>query len=187
MRAVLEGLRGGESIAELCRKEGIRSNLYYRWSKEFLEAGKKRLARDTKWEGTSSEVTELRQENEPLKQTVAEMLLKARFLKNLERCGFREQRYMRHPAEKLETIRFVEDSELSVTATLRELRIPRRTFYGWYRRYQDRGAAGLADRYFGADMSWKLWGIPEHERRDPDREGVGRRNNGGHRNGPFRQ
>ena len=81
VRIVLEWLRGEESIAELCRREGIPSNLYYRWSKEFLEAGKKRLAGDTKREATSSEVTDLRQENEQLKQAVAEMLLKNRFLK----------------------------------------------------------------------------------------------------------
>ena len=66
VRIVLEGLRGEESIAALCRREGIPSNLYYRWSKEFLEAGRKRLAGDTKREATSSEVTELRQENEQL-------------------------------------------------------------------------------------------------------------------------
>ncbi len=77
----MEGLRGEESTAALCRREGIPSNLYYRWSKEFLEAGKKRLAGDTKGEATSSEVTDLRQENEQLKQAVAEMLLKNRFLK----------------------------------------------------------------------------------------------------------
>ena len=71
VRIVLEGLRGEESIAALCRREGIPSNLYYRWSKEFLEAGRKRLAGDTKREATSSEVTELRQENEQLKQAVA--------------------------------------------------------------------------------------------------------------------
>ena len=81
VRIVLEGLRGEESIAALCRREGIPSNLYYRWSKEFLEAGKKRLAGDTKREATSSEVTDLRAENEQLKQAVAEMLLKNRFLK----------------------------------------------------------------------------------------------------------
>ena len=66
VRIVLEGLRGEESIATLCRREGIPSNLYYRWSKEFLEAGKKRLAGDTKREATSSEVSDLRQENEQL-------------------------------------------------------------------------------------------------------------------------
>ena len=81
VRIVLEGLRGEESIATLCRREGIPSNLYSRWSKEFLEAGKKRLAGETKREATSSEVTELRQESGQLKQAVAELLLKVRFLK----------------------------------------------------------------------------------------------------------
>src|SRR5205814_8683627 len=60
IRIVLEGLRGEDSIAELCRKEGINQNLYYRWSKEFLEAGKKRLAVDTAREATSDEVKELK-------------------------------------------------------------------------------------------------------------------------------
>ena len=59
MRIVLEGLRGEESIAELCRREGLNSNVYYRWSKEFMEAGKKRLAGDTVREATSDEVKEL--------------------------------------------------------------------------------------------------------------------------------
>jgi transposase len=69
---VLEGLRGEESIATLCRKEGLAPNLYYRWSKEFLEAGKKRLVGDTSREATSTEVTDLRKENLGLKQLVAE-------------------------------------------------------------------------------------------------------------------
>ncbi len=60
IRIVLEGLRGEQSISELCRREGIASNLYYRWSKEFLEAGKKQLAGDTVREATSDEVKELR-------------------------------------------------------------------------------------------------------------------------------
>jgi len=81
IRIVLEGLRGEESIAELCRREGIAPNMYYKWSKEFLEAGKARLTGDTKREATSSEVTGLRQENEQLKQVVAELLLKNRALK----------------------------------------------------------------------------------------------------------
>ena len=70
IRIILEGLRGEESIAELCRREGISPNLYYRWSKEFLEAGKKRLKGDTKREATSGEVLALRSENEQLKQLV---------------------------------------------------------------------------------------------------------------------
>jgi transposase len=81
IRIVLEGLRGEDSIAELCRREGINPNLYYKWSKEFLEAGKARLTGDTKREATSSEVDGLRQENEQLKQIVAELLLKNRVLK----------------------------------------------------------------------------------------------------------
>jgi transposase-like protein len=81
IRIVLEGLRGEDSIAELCRREGIAQSLYYKWSKEFLEAGKSRLAGDTKREATSSEVDGLRQENEQLKQAVAELLLKNRVLK----------------------------------------------------------------------------------------------------------
>ena len=81
IRIVLEGLRGEESIAELCRREGINPNMYYKWSKEFLEAGKARLTGDTKRQASSSEVTDLRQENEQLKQVVAELLLKNRVLK----------------------------------------------------------------------------------------------------------
>ena len=81
IRIVLEGLRGEDSIAELCRREGIAPDMYYKWSKEFLEAGKARLTGDTKREATSSEVTGLRQENEQLKQVVAELLLKNRALK----------------------------------------------------------------------------------------------------------
>ncbi len=73
---ILEGLRGEESIAVICRREGISPNLYYRWSKEFLEAGKKRLLGDTKREATSVEVTELREENDQLKHLVAELSLK---------------------------------------------------------------------------------------------------------------
>ncbi len=81
IRIVLEGLRGEMSVAELCRREGIASNLYYRWSKEFLEAGKKRLNGDTVREATSDEVKVLRSENRELKEVVAEMVLKNRVLK----------------------------------------------------------------------------------------------------------
>jgi transposase len=81
IRIVLEGLKGEESIAELCRREGISPNLYYRWSKDFLEAGKKRLKGDTEREANSVEVNQLRQENEQLKQLVAELSLDNRMLK----------------------------------------------------------------------------------------------------------
>ena len=81
IRIVLEGLKGETSITELCRREGIVSNLYYRWSKDFLEAGKKRLQGDTVREATSSEVKDLRSENEQLKQLVAELSLDLRLEK----------------------------------------------------------------------------------------------------------
>jgi transposase len=81
IRIVLEGLRGEDSIAELCRREGINANLYYRWSKEFLEAGKKRLAGDTAREATSDEVKNLRAEALSLKEAVAELLMENRLLK----------------------------------------------------------------------------------------------------------
>ena len=81
IRIVLEGLRGEVSVAELCRKEGINQNLYYRWSKEFLEAGKKRLAGDTAREATSDEVKDLRAEARQLKETLAEVLIENRLLK----------------------------------------------------------------------------------------------------------
>ena len=81
IRIVLEGLRGEDSIAELCRREGISQNLYYRWSKEFLEAGKKRLAGDTAREATSDEVKSLRREAVALKEVVADLTLENRLLK----------------------------------------------------------------------------------------------------------
>jgi len=81
IRIVIAGLRGEDSIAELCRKEGIQQNLYYRWSKEFLEAGKKRLAGDTVREATSDEVKTLRAEARQLKEALAEATLENRLLK----------------------------------------------------------------------------------------------------------
>ena len=81
IRIVLSGLRGEDSIAELCRREGIMQNLYYRWSKEFLEAGKKRLAGDTARAATSDEVKDLRREAVALKEVVADLTLENRLLK----------------------------------------------------------------------------------------------------------
>ena len=81
IRIVLEGLRGEESIAEICRREGIASSMYYGWSKEFLEAGKKRLAGDTARAATSDEVKTLRREALSLKEAVADLTLENRLLK----------------------------------------------------------------------------------------------------------
>ena len=81
IRIVLDGLRGESSIAELCRREGIAESLYYTWSKEFLEAGKRRLAGDTVRAATSGEVKDLRREAQELKAVVAEQTLELRLLK----------------------------------------------------------------------------------------------------------
>ena len=81
IKIVLDGLRGEYSIAELCRKEGINNNLYYRWSKDFLEAGKKRLSGDTVREASTDEVVDLKKENTDLKQAVAELYLRNDWLK----------------------------------------------------------------------------------------------------------
>ena len=75
IRIILEGLRGQESIAEICRREGIASSVYYKWSKAFLDAGKNGLTRDTLRDATSDEVKQLRQENNQLKQSLAEAIL----------------------------------------------------------------------------------------------------------------
>ena len=81
IRIVLEGLRGEKSIAELCRQEGLAQSLYYSWSKEFLEAGKQRLAGDTARSATTSEVKDLRRQAQELKEVVAEQALELRLLK----------------------------------------------------------------------------------------------------------
>jgi len=73
---VMEALRGELSTVEICRKYGINQSMFYKWNKEFMEAGKKRLAGDTKREATSDEVTELRKENQRLKEMVADLMLR---------------------------------------------------------------------------------------------------------------
>lgn len=88
IRIVLEGLRGEDSLAALCRRESIHPNLYYNWSKEFLEAGKKRLNGDFKREATSNEVLDLREENDELKKMVADLMMELRKAKkNLSGIG----------------------------------------------------------------------------------------------------
>lgn len=81
IRVVLEGLRGEDSIAELCRREGIAASMYYGWSREFLEAGKKRLSGDTARAATTDEVRDLRREAGALKEVVADLVLENRLLK----------------------------------------------------------------------------------------------------------
>ena len=85
---MLEGLRGEERFAELCRKEGLNPNVYYRWSKDFLEAGKKRLSGDSVREATSDEVKELRADTSALKETLGEVVMENRLLKKATAPAF---------------------------------------------------------------------------------------------------
>ena len=122
---VLEGLRGEESIAELCRRESITSSMDDGWSKEFLEAGKRRLAGDTARAATSDEVKDLRREAQALKEIEADLSLENRLLKKTHDRGW-ERRGMRYSAsDKTEIIRLVGQSPLPARRTLEKLGIPR--------------------------------------------------------------
>ena len=163
IRIVVSGLRGEDSIAELCRREGIAESLYYSWSKEFLEAGKKRLSGDTARQASSGEVKDLRREMHDLKEALAEQVLENRLLEKKHDRGWGRRR-MRYPAsEKLEIIRLVERSHLPVRRTLDKLGIPATTFYRWYDRYRAFGEAGLEDRTSGPGRIWNR--IPDDVRR----------------------
>nr|WP_085979651.1 IS3 family transposase [Roseibium sp. TrichSKD4] len=159
IRIVVSGLRGEDSIAELCRQEGIAQSQYYSWSKDFMEAGKKRLAGDAAREASSDEVKSLRKETRDLKEVVAEQALELRLLKKKHDRGWGRRR-MRYPAsEKLEIIRLVEQSHLPVRQTLDRLGIPRSTFYVWYDKYQTGGIDALQDT---APMPARVWNrIPD--------------------------
>ncbi|MFT4185273.1 MAG: IS3 family transposase [Rhizobium sp.] len=162
IRIVLEGLRGEDSIAAICRREGIAESLYYSWSKEFLEAGKKRLAGDTARSATSDEVKALRRESRDLKEALADLTLENRLLKKKHDRGWGRRR-MRYPAtEKLEIIRLVEQSHLPARQTLDKLGIPRPTFYRWYDRFQTHGVEGLEDRHSAPSRVWNR--IPDDVR-----------------------
>ncbi|MEP2725017.1 IS3 family transposase [Roseibium sp.] len=157
IRIVLDGLRGDDSIAELCRREGIAQSLYYTWSKEFMEAGKRRLAGDTARAATTDEVKGLRREARDLKECVADLTLENRLLKKHDRGWGR--RRMRYPAsEKLEIIRIVEQSHLPAKRTLDQLGVARRTFYRWYDRYLEGGPEALQDRPSAPSRVWNRIG-----------------------------
>ena len=155
---MLEGLRGEESIAELCRREGIASSMYYGWSKEFLEAGKRRLAGDTARAATSNEVKDLRREAQALKKVVADLTLENRLLKkSMIADGGDEHEIFRIRQDRV--IRLVEQSHLPARRTLEKLGTPRSSFYRWYDQYQSGGPEGLADRPSRPDRVWNR--IPE--------------------------
>ncbi|WP_408885677.1 IS3 family transposase [Kozakia baliensis] len=153
IRIVLDGLRGESSIAELCRREGIAESLYYSWSKEFLEAGKKRLAGDTARNATTGEVRHLRDEARALKEVVAEQTLELRLLKKHDR-GWGRPRMRYEASEKLEIIRLVEQSALSVRQVLEKIGVPRSTFHRWYDLYRTGGPEALADRPSRPNRTW---------------------------------
>ena len=164
IRIVLDGLKGEDSIAELWRREGIAQSLYYSWSKEFLEAGKKRLAGDTARAATSTEVKDLRREARDLKEVVAEQALELRLLKKKHDRGWGRRR-MRYPAsEKLEIIRLVEQSHLPTKRTLEKLGIPKTTFYRWYDRYLVGGPEALEDRRPTPSRVWNRIPTPVREK-----------------------
>ena len=145
IRIVLEGLRGEENISELCRREGIAASMYYGWSKEFLEAGKRRLAGDTARAATSGEVKDLRREASALKEVVADLTLENRLLKkSMSGDGEDEASGTLHPRRPRSSGWF-EQSHLPAKCTLDKLGIPRATFYRWYDRYRDGGPEALAD------------------------------------------
>ena len=166
IRIVLEGLRGEENIAELCRRDGIAASMYYGWSKEFPEAGKRRLAGDTARAATPGEVKDLRHDASGLKEVVADLTLENRLLKKHDRVWGR--RGMRYPAsEKAEIIDLIEHSHLSAKRTLDKLGIPRGTFYRWYDRFLEGGIEALPDRRSRPDRVWNR--IPDDVRvRDDD-------------------
>lgn len=167
IRIVLEGLRGEESIAALCRREGIATSLYYSWSKEFLEAGKKRLAGDkprserSAGRGVGPERGRCRPHSgKPLAQK-----------KHARDWG---RRHMRYPAsEKLEIIRLVEQSHLPVKRTLGKLGVLKTTFYRWYARYEAIGEAGLEDRCPHPGRVWNRIPTVPVELERPGRNGAG--------------
>ncbi|NIZ63252.1 IS3 family transposase, partial [Sedimentitalea sp. CY04] len=157
------GLRGENSIAELCRREGISQGVYYKWSKDFMEAGERRLAGDTARAATTDEVKDLRREARDLKEVVAEQTLELRLLKKKHDRGWGRPRMRYSASEKLEILRLVEGSHLSARQTLAKLGIPRTTFYRWYDRYLQRGETGLQDQSPKPKHVWNR--IPDEVRR----------------------
>ncbi len=146
IRIVLDGLRGEMSIAELCRREGIAEGLYYSWSKEFLEAGKRRLAGDTARAATSDEVKALRREAQRSERGRRRTGAGTAAAQKKHDRGW-GRRGMRLPGpEKLEIIRLVEQSHLPARRTPEMLGIRPSTFYRWYDRYRSGGPEALEDR-----------------------------------------
>ena len=152
IRIVLEGFRREVTVNELCRREGIKPHSYYAWTKEFMEAGKERLARDTLRDATQQEAHQLKRENVELKQLVAELSLEGYRLKTLHPDAPERHRYQRmSAAEKTEVLARVAPSGLPKRKVLGELGVPRSTYYRWVRRREQRG---LEDDAGGDKPPW---------------------------------
>ena len=135
IRIVLEGFRREVTVNDLCRREGIKPHSYYSWTKEFMEAGKERLTRDSVRDATQHEVGQLKRENGELKELVADLSLEAyRLKKTAIPSAPGRHRYQRMSApEKAEVVTKVSSSPLPKRKVLRELGIPKSTYYRWLR------------------------------------------------------
>ncbi|MBK9193141.1 MAG: IS3 family transposase [Crocinitomicaceae bacterium] len=166
IQIVMEALRAEMSVAELCRKYAINEGQFYKWNKEFLEAGKKRLSGDTTREATSDEVAELRKENQKLKLMVADLALRYDIgKKKFEHAGgsVKFKKYMRFTAsEKEEIIQLVTRSEIGVNKTLREIGLNKSRFYNWYKIYSDQGVDGLNPSKRSSNSQWNS--IPQEQK-----------------------
>ena len=140
-------------MSDLCRREGIKPHSYYSWTKEFMEAGRERLTRDTVRDATQQEVQALKRENVELKQLVAELSLEGyRLKKNGHSDTPRRRRYQRMSAvEKAEVLTKVASSGLPKGRVLRDLGVPRSTYYRWLRRKEQQG---LEDDVGGGNPPW---------------------------------
>ena len=159
IRIVLEGFRREVTVNDLCRREGIKPHSYYSWTKEFMEAGKERLTRDWVRDATQHEVGQLKRENGELKELVADLSLEAYRLKKGHPHAPGRHRYQRMSApEKAEVVTKVSSSPLPKRKVLRELGIPKSTYYRWLRRQDQQG---LEDRPGGDQPPWNRLTIQE--------------------------
>ena len=153
IRIVLEGFRREVTVSDLCRREGIKPHSYYSWTKEFMEAGKERLTRDSVRDATREEVHQLKRENGELKHLVADLSLEVyRPKKNGHTHASGHRRYQRMSGtEKAEVLDKVDSSSLPKRKVLGELGVPRSTYYRWLRRKEQQG---LDDDVGGGNPPW---------------------------------
>lgn len=153
VRIVLEGFRRGTPIRDLCRREGIRPSTYYAWLKDFMEARKERLERDTVRDATRAEIQELKRENESLKQLVAELSLGMHVLKKNGRTGsgIKARCVRESAAKKRDILALIRGSGLPRRRALAQLGLAKSTYYWWLKR-QAQGS--LQDRKGGSATPW---------------------------------